>query len=142
MRGVLIAITIIGLFMTAVINFIVVFPDALNMEFMTQADSNAYLMIQGSNNNQTQQELQTLQANESKAFNEWDVTTGFMGSNQLKQNQGQVGISASNIFLNLGNIAGLLWNQSPVVVYVLGTLTLLVSIYIGYLIVQFIRSGR
>jgi len=142
LRGILIVLTVAGLFITCILNFIVIFPQEQGISFNEQQGSNTYLTINSTKDIDTSNTLTTLNNQSENAFNQWDVTTGFMGTNQLKQGQGEIKTYSNNIFSNLRIIATQLFGANSPILYAIGVLALLSSGYIIYLIVQFVRTGR
>jgi len=140
LKGVLVAITIIGLFITCILNFIVLFPQEQGVTFTDNQSANAYLIIAQNNDTGIVNNLQTVNNQTGTAFNQWDVTQGFMGSNTIKQSQ--TGISPANIFSNLNIIAKQLFTQNSAIVYAIGFFSLLASAYIIYMIIKFVRTGN
>jgi hypothetical protein len=141
LKGLLITATIIGLFFTCIINFIVLFPQEQGVVFTGQQQNN-YLTMVSNNGNGTQQQLNTLNNQSGSAFEQWDVTQGFMGSNQVKQGQGGLLTMITSIFTNLGIVSSVLFANSPAIVYTLGILTTLSIAYFGYALYKFVRTGN
>jgi len=139
LRGLLITLTIIGLFVTAILNFIYLFPLEQGISF---SNNNGYVTIQNNTNTQTLNDLTTIQNSSSNSFNSWDVTVGFMGSNQLKQGQGNIISMMTNTGKQITLIATLLFTANSPIVYAIGIIILMGGIYAVYLIIKFIRSGN
>ena len=141
LRGVLIVLTVAGLFVTAILNFIVLFPQEQGIVFTDNPSADDYLTM-GAVDTNTQESLNSINGNTTEAFNEWDITTGFMGTNQLKQGQGEVKTTATSLFSNLDTIATQLFGANSPIVYTIGIIGLLTAGYITYLIIKFVRTGN
>lgn len=142
LKGFLVTVTVIGLFITAILSFIVIFPQEQGVSFNDLNSNSTYLSIQNntlglnvilnSSNNDAQTSLE-----------QWDITQGQMGSNTIKQSSSSGNQKmTSNIFSTLTLMATKLFTSASPIVYVLGALGLLSTGYITYLVIQFIRSGR
>lgn len=146
LKGVLITLTIAALFITAILNFIVIFPQEQGVTFNDASSQSDYLVINNTaqtSMTDTTAELETLNNASSSAFNQWDITVGFMGSNTVKQasNQGIKSYS-SNIFTNLNIIATQLFGSGSPVIYVIAVLLSLTSAFLIYQVITFVRTGR
>lgn len=138
LKGVLVALTVIALFMTSILNFIVIFPQEQGVEF---SGSSGYITIKENNDTEIVSNLNTIDNQSTDAFNQWDVTEGYMGTNQLKQGQGGIKSYSSNIFSNLRIIGTELFGSNSPIVYAIGIFSLLASSYLLYVIIKFVRSG-
>jgi hypothetical protein len=115
LKSLLITTTIILIFITCILNFIVLFPQEQGITFSDNQSQIAYLEIGGINNT-GEQSLNILSNSSNSAFNTWDVTTGFMGSNSMKQGQSGVKTSIFQIFDSLLIISKQLFtSNSPIV---------------------------
>lgn len=149
LKGLLITVTLILIFITCILNFIILFPKGQGVVFNDAQSQNAYLNISNSADLGTSDNLEILSNSSTNAFDSWDVTQGFMGTNSMKQGQTGVGTSVTQIFDNLKIIATLLFTYqkdgktiiSPIL-YVLGLLSTLAGIVVIYYIYAFVRSGR
>lgn len=142
LKGILITLTVIGLFITCILNFIILFPQEQGVTFNGLQDSNAYLTISQNNDSGTSTQLTNINNQTGNAFNQWDVTQGFMGSNTLKQSQGGITSLATNTFSSLQMVATQLFTANSPVVYALLIFAGLTTAYLIYAVIQFIRSGR
>lgn len=142
LKGVLITVTLIGIFITCILNFIILFPQEQGVVFTNPQDTAGYIVVAQNNDTSMVSALTTIQNQTSSAFNQWDITQGFMGSNQIKQNQGGIFSQITNIFSSLKILTNHLFGQSPAILYTIAVLTILVSVYVGYLIYKFIRTGN
>lgn len=142
LKGFLVTVTIIGLFITAVINFIVLFPQEQGVTFDDAQDQDAYLTIAEINDTGLVSNLETVNNQTENAFDQWDVTTGFMGTNQLKQGQGGIRTSTSNIFSNVRIIAVQLFTANSPIIYAILVISTLSISYLIYVIVKYVRTGN
>ena len=140
LKGIIVAITIIALFITAILNFIVIFPQEQGVTFEGKSED-GYLKMYENNNTGIVSDLNSIENKTDDAFNQWDVTTGFMGTNQLKQGQSGVKATSKNIFTNIKIIATELFGQGSPILYGIAVISILSSIYIGYMIIKFVRTG-
>ena len=151
LKGILFAFALSSIFMMAIFGFIVQFPLEQGAVFSTGANNATYLTISNMSLN-TNNDLEQIQNQTQEGFNAWDVTQGFMGSNTVKQTSG-TGIFSyvSSTFSNLGVIANTIFKPvtnadgttsiNPIII-VLGIFTTLAGLYVIYLTVQFVRTGR
>lgn len=119
-----------------------IFPQEQGVTFNNTADQSSYLTIQSNKDLGTETTLANLNNQSDNAFNQWDVTTGFMGTNQLKQGQGGIKTYSANIFTNLKLIATQLFGANSPILYAIGVIALLSLGYITYLTIKFIRTGN
>lgn len=142
LKGILITVTVISIFITAILNFIVIFPQEQGVSF-SGASQAGYLTVANNTDLGTQSSLELINNQSSSGFNEWDITQGFMGSNALKQ-QSSSGIKSytNNIFTNLKIIATQLFGANSPIVWVIGVLLALSISYLIYAIIAFIRTGK
>lgn len=141
LKGILVTVTIIGLFMTAILSFIVLFPQEQGITF-SGAGQHGYLTIAQTNTTSVENSLTSINNQSTNAFNQWDITQGFMGSNQLKQSQTSIFSMVTGVFTNLNIIATELFGQGSPILYALGILSLLASGYLIYAIILWVRTGR
>lgn len=146
LKGILVSVTVIALFMIAILNFIVMFPQEQGVVFTDLQSQTGYLVINStasSSQTETTAQLTEINNQSSTGFNQWDITEGFMGSNTIKQTS-QSGISGatSNIFTNLNIIAKQVFGSGSPVIYVISIFLSLASAYLIYATIQFVRTGR
>ncbi len=141
LKGILVTITVIGLFITGILNFIVLFPQEQGVTFSGE-DQLGYLTINTSRDLGTVSSLETINNQSGNAFDQWDVTTGFMGTNQLKQGQGGIISMISNTFSNLYTIATQLFSANSPIVYTILVLSTLATGYLIYATIKFVRTGN
>jgi hypothetical protein len=140
LKGILVTITIIGLFMTAILNFIILFPQEQGVIFTDSPSANDYLTISQVNID-SGASLSLINNQSTDAFNQWDITTGFMGSNQIKQGQGGITKQMKSLFSNLKILATQVFGSGSPIIYTLGILLTLSIIYLGYALYKFVRTG-
>jgi len=146
LKGVLIALTISGLFMIAILNFIIMFPQEQGATFSDAPSQYNYLTtagnVQNASNDMTDQ-LVDINNNTEKGFNQWDITVGFMGSNAVKQ-ASSTGIKGyfSLIFNNLSILVTQVFGANSPVLYALAVLMSLGTAYLIYMVIKFIRTGN
>jgi hypothetical protein len=140
LKGILVTATIIGLFITCIINFIVSFPQEQGVSFNGQSQD-SYLIINNTNTDIISS-LESLNNQSSSAFDQWDVTTGFMGTNQLKQGQSGINGHVGNIFTNLIIIAKQLFTANSPIIYALLVLSVLATGFLIYVVIKFVRTGN
>lgn len=138
-KGILVTITIICLFITAIVNFIVIFPQEQGVSFVGQ-DQHGYLTI-NSTNLGTVSSLDVISNQTSNAYNQWDISVGFMGSNQIKQSQGGITSMVGNTFSNIKIIATELFTSNSPILYAILVLSSLATGYLIYAFYKFIRTG-
>lgn len=146
LKGILVTLTIAGLFIVAILNFAVMFPQEQGASFSDEPSQNNYLTtsanVQSMQNNVNSQLTSNNNAS-TEGFNQWDITQGFMGSNTIKQtSSGGISSYFSLIFNNLKILATQIFGSNSPVLYVL---TVLMTLGIGYLIwavYKFVRTGN
>jgi len=146
LKGILVTLTIAGLFIVAILNFVVMFPQEQGASFSDEPSQNNYLTtsanVQSMQNNVNSQLTSNNNAS-TEGFNQWDITQGFMGSNTIKQtSSGGISSYFSLIFSNLKILATQIFGSNSPVLYVL---TVLMTLGIGYLIwavYKFVRTGN
>lgn len=141
LKGMLITVTIILVFITAILNFIILFPQEQGVTF-TGASQNGYLKMVNNNDTGLSSSMNSLSNSSDNAFNTWDVTVGFMGSNSMKQSQKGVGSSVTQVFSSLRIIATELFTANSPIVWVIGIFSLLAGVVVVYQIYTFVRQGR
>jgi hypothetical protein len=141
-KGILVTLTIIGLFMTAIMNFIVLFPQEQGVTFSDSSDSNSYLIMSQNNDSGTVSSLTSINNQSDSAFNQWDITTGYMGTNQLKQGKSGIFSMVTNTFSNLGVIASQLFSSGSPIIYALLVMSVLAGGYLTYAFIKFLRTGN
>jgi|SRR3990172_8302357 len=146
LKGMLVTLTIISLFITAILNYVVIFPQEQGVIFNDAQSQNNYLVINNtasSHSTTSNSELTSMNNATSSGFNQWDITVGFMGSNTVKQasNQGIKSYS-SNIFSTLKIIATQVFGANSPVLYVIAILLALTTGYLVYLVIKFVRTGN
>ena len=146
LKGILVTLTITGLFIVAILNFVVMFPQEQGATFSDEPSQNNYLIastnVQSMQNNVSSQLTSNNNAS-TEGFNQWDITQGFMGSNTIKQtSSGGISSYFGLIFSNLKILATQIFGSNSPVLYVL---TVLITLGIGYLIwavYKFVRTGN
>lgn len=142
-KGLLITLTIVGLFITAILSFIVLFPQEQGVPITDLKSEDAYLTINNSKDFNQDVTLNNIQNSSQNAFNEWDITQGFMGSNTIKQGAStNVNSYTSNIFAILQVMATKLFGSGSPIVYAIGVILSLSLIVIIYMIYTLVRQGR
>jgi len=141
LKGLLVTLTIIALFITCVVNFTIIFPQEQGITF-SGVEGSQYLTMQNMSTDPTTQ-LTTMNNESQTAFDQWDITQGFMGSNSVKQGAkgGATGYT-NNIFTNLKIMATQIFGENSPVLYALGVLLSLTTVYLIYLIIKFVRTGN
>lgn len=140
LKGILVAVTLVGLFTWCIIQFIVLFPQNQGESFSGSAQDN-YLVVNSTDINNEEQLVVTNNESEN-AFNEWDITQGQMGSNKIKQGQGGISGYFKTIYSSLRIMAIQVFGANSPVVYALLIFSTLASGYIVYQIIKFIRIGE
>lgn len=143
LKGLLVTVTIIGLFITSIINFTILFPLEQGVVFTGQ-DNDGYLTLNNSILRDTNTNLQALDNQSTNAYNEWDVTTGFMGTNQIKQGQGGLKNQITSTFSNINTMRKVLFGDesNSAIKYAILTMSTLAFVYLTYSLYQFVRTGR
>ena len=138
-KGILVTITIISIFMTCIINFIVIFPQEQGATF-TDKDNQTYLVMSNVDLS-TEGYLGDVNNQSGVGFDQWDIEVGFMGSNTQKGSKEGINAYTSNIFINLGIISTQIFGANSPIVWVIGVLGTLAISYIIYLFIKFVRTG-
>lgn len=143
LKGLLITITVIGLFTTAMLYFIVLFPQEEGITFNDLQSNDAYLSMNSSKNIGVDTSLNTIKNSSDSSFNEWDITQGYMGSNAIKQ-QSSTDIKSynKNIFSILILMATKVFGANSPIIYALGVMLTLSLIVITYMVIKFVRQGQ
>jgi hypothetical protein len=151
-KGIYWTVILTGILIIATINFITLFPMEQGVTF-DGADQDSFLAISESNDTGVVSDINLISNESNNAFDDWDVTTGFMGTNQIKQSQGSTGgLTSSSVGLvgRIKIIAEELFTSqdtdgnkevSPIV-WAIGVIGLALGVYMFYLGYQFIRSGN
>lgn len=142
LKGVLITLTLAGLFITAVLSFIVLFPQEQGVSFASLQDNQTYLTISNLNTS-IEAQLSNVDENIEQGYNQWDITQGFMGSNTIKQ--GSLSSAESyrtDIFSTLTIIATQLFDSSSPIIYVLGIFGSLTAGVLVYFLIKWVRQGE
>lgn len=142
LKGVLITLTLISIFITCIVSYIVLFPQEQGVNFSDPSSQTGYLTMQNTTIN-VQSELNTINNDSTNAFNSWDITQGFMGSNTLKQGSNKGIKSYSNsVFSVLTIMATQTFGQGSPVLWVLAVFLSLTIGYLVYVAITFIRTGK
>jgi hypothetical protein len=141
LKGMYITAGIVGLFIMAIFNFVVLFPQEQGVTFSGES-GNAYMTVSSLNDTEVVENIQLTNNQSENAFNEWDVTTGFMGTNQLKQGQGGIKNSITNSYTSLKTVALELFTSGSPIVYALAVFFTLALGYLTYAIIKFVRTGN
>jgi hypothetical protein len=146
LKGSLIALVLSGIFITAILSFIVLFPQEQGVVFSDPSSQSDYLVVNQTAYNlvtDTTSQLGSLNNATSDAFNQWDVTVGFMGSNTMKQSSaGGITTMVKKVFSTLITLATQIFGANSAVIYVLGILLLAALSYLTYQFFTFVRTGR
>jgi hypothetical protein len=146
LKGVLISLTVISLFITAVLSFVVIFPQEQGVSFSDPQSQSGYLTASNSATSQyssTQSQLESINNASDSGLDQWDFTVGFMGSNAVKQSS-KAGVKSysTNIFSTLTTIATQVFGKNSPVLYVIAVLLSLTTGFLVYLLIKFIRTGN
>lgn len=145
LKGLLIALTFISVFIIAIFSFIIGFPTEQGVVF-TGDQNQTYLQINNANNNfktATTEQLQSTNNATTTGFNQWDITVGFMGSNAVKQSSSGSALGQFRlIYTAIFTVATEVFKAGSPVLYVLGTFFLLILSVITYYVIKFVRSGN
>jgi type II secretory pathway pseudopilin PulG len=141
-KGLLVTLTIIALFTTSILSFITLFPQEQGVSFNSLRENDAYLTISQMDLNTTES-LSTIRNNSESAFNEWDITQGYMGTNTIKQgsSSGVKGYN-NNIFSTIKLMASKVFGSNSPFVYAIGVLLTLSISVITYMIYKLVRQGQ
>ena len=141
-KGFLVTMTIIGIFITAILSFIVLFPQEQGVTFTDSSENSVYLTINDSKDLGLQNTLTTIDNSTTSGFDNWDITQGFMGSNTIKQGSSEnVKAYSNNIFATLKTLATQVFGANSPVLWVIATLLVLSGSYLTYLVIKWIRTG-
>jgi hypothetical protein len=141
LKGIYITLIISGLFITSILSFITFFLYEQGVVFINEEDRDAYLEISQNTEVITIGDLNNLSNSTDEAFNQWDITTGFMGTNQLKQSQEGIQTNRINIFTSLNLMATELFGANSAIIYALGILASAAAGYIVYMTIKWVRTG-
>lgn len=143
LKGLLISLTIIGLFATSMLSFIVLYPQEQGVEFSDLQSADAYLTVNNSRDLQLDTRLSSINNQTESSFNEWDITQGYMGSNTIKQSSSSsMKTYNSNIFSMLSMIATKLFGANSPIVYAITVIFALSISVIVYFVIKFVRQGQ
>jgi len=142
-KGVLIMVTVISLFITSILSFITLFPQEQGYTF-SSSENNTYLTIQDlTDTTTTSSYLDSVKNSSDSSFDNWDITVGYMGSNSMKQGtKTSINSYSTSIFSTLKIIATQLFGKNSPVLYVIAILLSLSISVIVYLTYKFIRTGN
>lgn len=140
LKGYLIMIVISSIFITAIINFLVLFPQEQGAVF-SGADQSSYLQIANLETNPTG-DLSNINNLSNTGFNEWDITVGFMGSNTQKATKGGISQYSNNVFSNILTLAKTLFGENSPIVWAITILISTILIFVTYLFIKFLRTGN
>jgi len=142
-KGVLIMVTVISLFITSILSFITLFPQEQGYTF-SSSENNTYLTVQNlTDTTTTSSHLDSVKNSSDSSFDNWDITVGYMGSNSMKQGtKTSINSYSTSIFSTLKIIATQLFGKNSPVLYVIAILLSLSISVIVYLTYKFIRTGN
>ena len=142
-KGVLIMVTVISLFITSILSFITLFPQEQGYTF-SSSENNTYLTVQDlTDTTTTSSYLDSVKNSSDSSFDNWDITVGYMGSNSMKQGtKTSINSYSTSIFSTLKIIATQLFGKNSPVLYVIAILLSLSISVIVYLTYKFIRTGN
>jgi len=139
-KGLIIATTLVVIFMASIFGFITGFPEQQGMTF-SEKDNQTYIVMQNIDM-EGSSELETLNNQSNDGFAAWDITQGFMGSNTQKGAKSGSENYALNTFDKLKLVSDQLFDANNPVSWVLGILTTLLGLYITYVFIKFVRTGN
>lgn len=140
LKGVLVALTLIGLFIISVVNFIFLFPQEQGFVF-EQNKSDDVLELKKKVSPDLLGNLEKNKNITENAYSQWDITEGFMGSNQLKNSQNSLGTMIRETFSNFLAFSSLLFGRESPFSYALIILSSMSLGYLFYLFIKWIRTG-
>lgn len=141
LKGFLVTATMITIFITAVLSFITLFPQEQGVSFSGRENS-TYLVMQTQSRQNITSTLSTIENDTGNGFDQWDITQGFMGSNQIKQiTSKNTKTYKTNIFSTIQIIATELFGANSPVIWVILVLSGLAGSYLIYLAIKNIRTG-
>jgi len=140
MKGLLITVTVISIFIMGVMGFLKEFPENQGVTFSGQ-NNNTYLITDELFNNDPEQSLELVQNQTDIGFDQWDIEIGFMGSNTQKGSKEGTASYIRYTFTQLTTMANEIFGENSPVLIVLGIL-LTLSLTVGtYIFIKFIRTG-
>lgn len=141
MKGLLVSLGLLSLFIMGILNFIVYFPQEQGVTF---DNDSKYLETINITNYQVSSSLANISNSTFTSYDEWDLEVGWMGSNTQKGSTGTIVEYKDNIFTVLTSLAEQVFSTKEgvhPVLYVIGTLGAMVGIYIIFLAIKLARSG-
>lgn len=142
LKGFLVSATLIMMFITAVLSFIVIFPQEQGVSFTDSRSNSTYLVVEGQTEQNLTTTLDTIDNNSKTGFNNWDITQGYMGSNNLKQvSSKSTQDYKTSIFSVLLIIATQLFGSNSPIVWAIRVLLALAGTYLLYLVIKNVRTG-
>lgn len=145
LKGAWITSTIIIVFIMAILNFVVLFPQEQGYT-LTEKDNQSFLIAQEVSNYNPQARLDNTTESTNKGFNDWNIEVGFMGSNTQKSSRGNLWTYVSDIFRNLKLLTNELFSTKygsthPVVI-VIGIFMGLASLWVTWMVIKYLRTGN
>ena len=141
LKGFLVTATMITIFITAILSFVTLFPQEQGVSF-TERENSTYLVIQAQSRQNVTSTLSTIENDTGNSFDQWDITQGFMGSNQIKQiTSKNTKTYKTNIFSTIQIIATELFGANSPVIWVILVLSGLTGSYLIYLAIKNVRTG-
>lgn len=145
LKGAWITATIITVFIMAILNFVVLFPQEQGYT-ITDKDNQSYLVAQNVSTYSPQESLDLSKDATDAGFNDWNIEVGFMGSNTQKSSKQNLASYVGDIFSNIKLLTNELFSTKdggthPVII-VIGIFATLAGVYITYLVIKFIRTGN
>ena len=143
LKGIFLTLTLIGVFIIAMLNFIILFPEEQGVQFA--GDGNSYLSasnLTSSLASETTVNLNNLKNSSSGGYDQWDITVGFMGTNTVKQSS-KSGITKvlTTTFTGLKVIAKQVFGSNSPIVWFIVTLSIVAGSYLIYALWKFVRTG-
>lgn len=143
LKGLLVSLTLIALFTTSILSFIAIFPQEQGVTFDDLRSNNTYFAIRNNTDFGTESQLTRIYNDTDSAFNQWDITQGYMGSNAIKQSSSANAKEfKTNILSTLILIATKLFNANSPIVYAISVIGVLSSALVTYLVIKFVRQGE
>lgn len=145
LKGAWVTATIITVFIMAILNFVVLFPQEQGYT-ITDKDNQSYLVAQNVATYSPQTRLDNTEESTNKGFNDWNIEVGFMGSNTQKSSRGNLWTYVSDIFKNLKLLTNELFSTKdgsahPVVI-VIGIFMGLASLWVTWMVIKYLRTGN
>ena len=142
-KGLFITITLIFIFIMAILNFITLFPSEQGVNVTLNEDENSHsFQVAQQNVVNPSPYIEGMQNDTDEGYKEWDITEGFMGSNTIKQTS-KTGIKTQigMIYYSLKSIATDLFGDNSPVIVVFGILFSAIMVIIFYYAFKWIRTG-